>query len=209
VWRICSRLVSWKQQNTSDYRRFSFPNSNPLYSVTICMSFVQFDAQCIDLMRKQAQIFDWGKMEILMLSESFQLLTALESGEGEWTLECFCNDYAFFANPNRGLMQERQQQRAATLQVAIKSKLTICHFIDIYNKLKNPKSTSSNDPRHLTSHIDPCSNTLWDDERQAILMELLSIVLHANWKTAYEDPPFTADDLRALATQNHFLIQLQ
>jgi hypothetical protein len=29
------------------------------------------------------------------------------------------------------------------------------------------------------------------------------------WETAYEDPPFTADDLKALRTQNPFLIRLQ
>ena len=154
-------------------------------------------------------------MQNLMHSLHFQLPTSLESGEGEWTLEEFCNDYAFLANKNQQLMQERQQQRAATLQVARASKLTIRHFIDIYHKLNHPKSTSSSDPRPLRSPIDLPSNTLWDGERQAILMELLSIVLHANWKTAYEDPPFTADDIRELAgdsdktltTRNPFLVQ--
>ena len=167
-------------------------------------------------MRTQAQIFDWGTMEDLMRREGFQLPTSLESGEGEWTLESFCSDYAFIANNKQTLIQERQQQRAATLQVARKSKLTICHFIDIYNKLNSHENTSSNDPRHLTSHIHPGSNTLWN-ERQAILMELLSIVLHAKWETAYNDPPFTADDLKALSTdgnmkfttQNPFLIWLK
>jgi len=145
-------------------------------------------------------------MKSLMLSEHFQLPTSLEAGEGEWTLECFCNDYAFLANQNKKRMHERQLQRAATLRVARASKLTIRHFIDICNKLHNP---SSNDPRQL---IAP--HTLWDGERQAILMELLSVVLHANWKTAYEDPPFTADDIRELAggdvaTRNPFLLQLR
>ena len=170
---------------------------------------MSFDEQCSDLMRTQAQIFDWETMADLMRREGFQLPTSLESGEGEWTLECFCSDYAFIANNKQTRMQERQQQRAATLEVARKSKLTICHFIDIYNKLNSHENTSSNDPRHPTSHIHPGSDTIWDDKRQAMLMELLSIVLHEKWETAYEDPPFTADDLKALMTQNPFLIRLR
>ncbi len=151
-----------------------------------------------------------------MLSENFQLPTSLESGEGEWTLECFCGEYTFIENQNQTRVLDRKLERDATLQVARKSKLTIRHFIDIYNRLNNPKSTSSNDPRHLPPHIDPPSNTIWDRRRQAILMELLSMVLHANLKAAYEDPPFTADDIRALAgdcntnpTTNPFIVGLQ
>ena len=170
---------------------------------------MSFDEQCIDLMSQQVHIFNWKTMKNLMQSERFQLPTSLESGEGEWTLECFCDEYTCIANPIKTRMQERQQQRAATLEVARKSKLTICHFIDIYNKLNSHENTSSNDPRHPTSHIHPYSNMLWDDKRQAMLMELLSIVLHEKWETAYEDPPFTADDLKALRTQNPFLIRLQ
>jgi hypothetical protein len=41
--------------------------------------------------------------------------------------------------------------------------------------------------------------------------------LHAKWETVYNDPPFTADDLKALSTdgnmkfttQNPFLIRLK
>ena len=201
-----ARVWSCENSRPSDYRRVSFPNSNSLYSVTICMSF---DEQCSHLMRTQAQIFDWETMEDLMRGEDFQLPTLLKPGEGEWTLECFCNEYTFIANPIKTRMRERQQQRAATLQVARNSKLTICHFIDIYNKLNSHENTSSNDPRHPTSHIHPDSDTIWNDKRQAMLMELLSIVLHEKWETAYEDPPFTADDLKALRTQNPFLIRLQ
>lgn len=138
-----------------------------------------------------AALFDSCDMARRMAARSFALPAALAPGddpsfEGEATLEAFRTDYRELAN--RRDMRTRGAQRDVALELARAAKLTPPLYCDMYDLL-----TCGAQKRTII--------TVWNDfpGDGALLLELLSFALHADWSRSYDAARFPQEDIAALA----------